>query len=223
MQLARIDDLLRLGPNERIIFEPEAQSPTAVARYIASLANTHGGTLVFGVTGGRNLKGVRSTKTTLATISRAIGLITPTLLIEPQVIPGDNGDLVLLDVPHGYDPPYTTADGHIPIRNGSRTTTATGAQAAELATRALQGAAFISLDNTMTRRDTQRLQAKSAAPTIDLEHIMLKLERLIIANAELARKLDAANSWQSRLTDQLLGAVLGLIVSTLVFYLLGIG
>lgn len=223
MQLARIDDLLRLGPNERIIFEPDAQSPTAVARQIASLANTQGGTIVFGVRGGRKLKGVRNTQTALATISRAVGLITPTVLIEPEVIPSDGGTIVLLDVPHGYDPPYTTADGYIPIRNGSRTTSATSAQAADLAARALNGAALFSLDGSATGRDTQRLQPKSANPTIDLEHIMLKLERLIIANAELARKLDAANSWQSRLTDQLLGAVLGLVVSTLVFYLLGIG
>ena len=222
MQLARIDDLLRLGPNERIILEPDAQSPAAVARQIASLANTQGGTIVFGVHARRKPKGVRNTKATLRTISRALELITPTVLIEPEVISVDGEAVVLLDVPHGYDPPYT-ADGLVPVRHGAKTTSATSVEAAELATRAFHSAALIPLDSASVRRDTQRLHPKSAAPTIDLEHIMLKLERLIIANAELARKLDAANSWQSRLTDQLLGAVLGLVVSTLVFYLLGIG
>ncbi|MDP9312954.1 MAG: ATP-binding protein [Chloroflexota bacterium] len=222
MQLARIDDLLRLGPNERIILEPDADSPAAVARQIASLANTQGGTIVFGVHARRKPKGVRNTKATLRTISRALELITPTVLIEPEVVAVDGGAVVLLDVPHGYDPPYTTADGHVPVRQRSKTTSATAAEAAELAARAIHSAALIPLDPT-SRSDMQRLRPKSAAPMIDLEHILLKLERLIIANAELARKLDAANSWQSRLTDQLLGAVLGLVVSTLVFYLLGIG
>ena len=221
MQLARIDDLLRIGPNERIIFERDTQSPEAVAQLIASLANTQGGTIVFGITPRGRVKGLRDAQAAVTMIGRAADGITPHLLLDPQVVTRGDKQLILLDVPQGSDAPYSTAGGHIPIRVGKRSTTAGPEQAGELARRALRGALLVPLPPE--QRDSQRLVSKSAAPTIDLEHVMLKLERLIIANADLARKLDDANSWRSRIADQLIGAVLGLLVSTAVFYALGIG
>lgn len=221
MQLARIDDLLRIGPNERVIFERDTQSPEAVAQLIAGLANTDGGTVVFGITPRGTVKGLRDTQASLTTIGRASDKITPHLLLDPQLVTCDNKQLILLGVPQGHDAPYTTADGHIPIRMGKRSTTASAQQAGELARRAVRGAVLVPLRGE--QGDSQRLVAKSVAPAVDLDHVILKLERLIIANADLARKLDDANSWKSRIADQLIGAVLGLLVSTAVFYLLGIG
>ncbi len=221
MQLARIDDLLRIGPNERIIFERDTQSPEAVAQLIAGLANTDGGTVVFGITPRGAVRGLRDHQASLTTIGRASDKITPRLLLDPQLVTRDNRQIILLEVPRGRDAPYTTADGHIPIRVGKRNTTASPRQAGELARRAVQGAVLVPLPGE--QREAQRLVAKSVAPAVDLDHVILKLERLIIANADLARKLDDANSWKSRIADQLIGAVLGLLVSTAVFYLLGIG
>lgn len=223
MHAARINDLLRLGPNERIIFEREARSPENIARHIASLANTHGGTIVIGVSDRRAITGVREPRASLAMVSKAAHLVNPAILLEPEVIDANSKQLVVLDVPQGYDTPYTTADGHIPVRSGAKTVFADDQQAAMLARRAITSAALVPIGGTSTDSTTRRMQSKSAAATVDLDHVMLKLERLIIANADLARKLDQSNSWQSRLTDQLIGAVLGMIVSTLVLYLLGIG
>jgi hypothetical protein len=223
MHAARIDDLLRLGPNERIIFEREARSAENMARHIASLANTQGGTIAIGISERRAVTGVRDSQATLAAISRAAQLVNPAILLEPHIIDIDRKQIVVLDVPQGYDTPYTTSDGHIPIRNGATTAFADNQQAALLARRALSGATLVPMGGASADNPTRRMQPKSATVTVDLDHIMLKLERLIIANADLARKLDQSNSWQSRLTDQLIGAILGMIVSTLVLYLLGIG
>lgn len=214
MQSARIHDLLRLGPNERIIFVSDASRPAAIAQCIAGLANAQGGTLVLGVKGRGAIVGVRDAQAAMVAIDTAARRIMPELLLEPQMIELDGNMILALDVPRGVDTPYV-ADGRIVVWNGRRLVAANGVQAAELAQRAVNSAALIPL--------TQRLQSKSAAPAIDLEHILLKLERLIIANAELTHKLDQANSWHSRITDQAIGAVLGLIISTIVLYVLGLG
>lgn len=215
---ARIHDLIRQGPNERIIFAREGLSPRAVARLIASLANSAGGVILFGVRG-RRIVGLRDGRAVLATIARAAQLVMPALLIEPALVQINGRALVALDVPRGLDAPYLTADGQILVRRGPRSVPADAREAAGLAQRSIHAATLLPLSATAA---PHRLQAKSAPPPVDLDHIMLKLERLILANAELARKLDASNSWQSRLIDQLIGVGLGIIASVVLFYLFGI-
>ena len=217
MSAARIHDLIRLGPNERAVFVHHTPAPEIVARLIASLANSAGGVIVFGVQG-RSIVGLRDRQAALSSVAQAAQQVTPALLLEPQIVEADGRELLVLQVPRGLDAPYTTRDGRILVRRGRRSVAADAQQAAELAQRALSSAALMPLQPA-----TGRLQAKSAAPGVDLEHILLKLERLIIANAELARKLDESNSWQSRLIDQLIGAGVGIIVSVVLFYVFGIG
>lgn len=219
MQSARTLDLLRLGPGARVHLESEVPPPQALAAAIVGFANAAGGTLVIGATKRGQVTGVRDARAAAGAVARAAQMINPQLLLEPYVAQVDGRDVVMVDVPRGADAPYASADGRIWVRNGKRLAIADARQAAELAQRAMQAATLLSLQE----RITGRLHAKTAAPTVDLDHIMLKLERLIMANAELARKLDAAGSWRARITDQLIGAVLGLVISGLVFYLLGIG
>ena len=190
MQVARIDDLLRLGPNERIIFERDVPSADGVSKLIASLANTHGGVIVLGLNGRGAGHGLADPRKALSVIGQAAQLLTPSLLLDPDLVEHEGKQLIVLDVPQGNDPPYASADGQLPMRVGKRTQPATPEQAAELARRTLQGAAFVPLASG------QRMQPKSAQVpvTVDLDHIMLKLERLIIANADLARKLDHSSS-----------------------------
>jgi hypothetical protein len=230
MSAARIHDLIRLGPNERAVFVHNTPAPETIARLIASLANTEGGVIVFGVRG-RSIVGLRDRQAALRSVAQAAQQVTPALLLEPQIIEADGQELLVLQTPRGLDAPYTTADGRILVRRGRHTVAADAQQAAELAQRALSSAALVSLPPGASPTGslppgappTGRLQPKSAAPSVDLEHILLKLERLIIANAELARKLDEANSWQSRLLDQVIGAGVGIIVSVVLFYVFGIG
>lgn len=220
MQSAHIHDLIRLGPNERAIFTRDTPAPEHLAPLIASLANTQGGTILLGVRG-RSIVGLRDQQAALSSVAEAARQVLPALLLEPQIVTVDQRELLVLQVPRGQDPPYTSGDGRILVRRGRRSVAVDARQAAELAQRALSSAALVPLQTA--DMPTGRLQAKSAAPTVDLEHILLKLERLIIANAELARKLDEANSWQSRLIDQLIGAGIGIIVSVVLFYVFGIG
>lgn len=218
MQASRIHDLLRLGPNEQIIFLRDVSAADTIAPLIAGLANTRGGTIVFGVKNRKAITGLANAHADLAKVAQAAEQIRPPILLESQIITVDDKDLLLIDVPQGYDTPYTTSDGRILVRNRTRTIPAGNEQAAELARRAVQGAALVSLGAA-----TQRMQPKSVTATVDLDHIMLKLERLIIANAELTHKLEEANSWRNRVTDQVIGAILGLVISLTVFYLLGLG
>ncbi len=220
MDAARIYDLLRLGPNQRIIFARDVPPPGHVARMIVSLANTEGGVILFGVNDHQTIVGLKRVQAALKTITHAAQSVTPPVLIEPQLVAIDGKEIITLEVPQGYNTPYMGPDGGVLVRQTTRIVPANAEQAAELAQRAFAGAALIPL----TERDpARRLQPKQAAPTVDLEHILLKLERLIIANAELTRKLDEANSWQSRITDQVIGAVLGLVISLMMFYLFNVG
>lgn len=229
MSTARIHDLIRLGPNEHTIIVRDVPTPQHIARMISSLANTQGGTILIGVRNDR-IVGLRDRQAALSAVVQAAQQVIPALLLEPQVVEVDGSEVLLLDVPRGHDTPYATADGRILVRRGGHSVAADAQQAAELAQRAISSARLISLPPGAPlvplppgAPPTGRLQPKSVAPAVDLEHIMLKLERLIIANAELARKLDESNSWRSRLIDQVIGAGVGIIVSVVLFYVFGIG
>jgi predicted HTH transcriptional regulator len=218
MQSARIHDLLELGPGERIVFVRDAPAPDEIAALIASLANTQGGTIIVGAQRPQSITGVRDPQAALKRISQGADRVRPALVIDPQIATHDGKTLILLHVPQGYDTPYVGADGRVLVRNARRSVAATPQQAAELAQRAIENAALIPI---FDRETTQRLQRKSVAATIDLDQIIDKLERLIVANAELTRRLDQANSWHARFMDQMIGAAMGFVVSILI-YLIGL-
>ncbi len=218
MQSARIQDLLELGPGERVVFVRDVPAPDDVAALIASLANTRGGTIIFGAQRPASINGVRDPQTALSRISQGVDRIRPALVIEPQITTHAGKTLIVLDVPQGLDTPYIGPDGRVLVRDAHGSVAATPQQAAELAQRAMRNAALIPLFDPET---TQRLQRKTVSATIDLDQIIDKLERLIVANAELTRRLDQANSWQARITDQIIGAALGFVVS-IVIYLIGL-
>lgn len=215
MSSARITDLLRLGPGERIVWQRDMPRPAEIARHIVSFANTRGGTIVFGLAKNGAVEGVSDPKAAQTAVAQAVAEIKPPLLIDAQPIVHDGATLLVVDVPQGQDTPYVTGDGRVLVRSKGKVVGATAAQAAELAQRAVQSAALVPI----APAGTQRLAPKTASPTVDLEHILLKLERLIIANAELTRKLDQSNSWQSRVADQLIGAAIGLVVSVVVYWI----
>jgi len=215
MYSARIADLLRLGPGGYTLFVADVGAPGDIARLIAGLANSDGGTILFGAAASGRVTGIGDTRGALRRIAAAAQRVTPQLLLEPQLATLDGRSLIMLDVPRGADPPYVV-DGQLWVRGRKGVRAADPEQAADLARRALRSATLAPASSS------GRLGAKGPL-SVDLEHILLKLERLIVANAELTRKLEAASSWRARVVDQLVGAVIGLTLSVLVFYLLGIG
>lgn len=214
MHSARIADLLRLGPGGHTLFERDVAASGDVARLIAGLANGDGGTILFGAGEGR-AAGIDHTGGAFRRIAAGAQRVTPPLLLEPQLATLDGRNMILLDVPRGADPPYAV-DGQIWVRGRKGIHAANTEQATDLARRALSSVTLA------PAAGSGRLGAKGPF-SVDLEHILLKLERLIAANAELTRKLEDAGSWRSRIVDQLIGALIGLALSVLVFYLLGIG
>ena len=215
MYTARIADLLRLGPGGHTLFEADVGATNDIARMIAGLANGDGGTILFGADGHGRPAGVGDTRGALRRIAAGAQRVTPHLLLEPRPAKIDGRNLILLDVPRGADPPYAV-DGQLWVRGRKGVRAADPEQAADLARRALRSAMLASTT------PSGRLAAKGPLP-VDLEHILLKLECLIVANAVLTRKLEHANSWHARVVDQLVGAVIGVALSALMFYLLGIG
>ncbi|WP_029215597.1 helix-turn-helix domain-containing protein [Kallotenue papyrolyticum] len=215
MQAGRVEELLRRGADQRTVLLRRVPSPAAIAALIASLANTAGGTLLLGVTDHGRVVGVGDVAGALQRIAQGAALVQPPLIIEPQLLEYAGRMLILIDVPQGQDPPYLGPDGRMLVRVGRRTVAATPAQALALARRGLQAARL------PNRATAARLQAKQAGLTVDLDQIFDKLERLIVANAELTRRLDQANSWRGRVIDQAIGAVLGGGLS-LLLYLFGL-
>lgn len=215
MLSARVEELLRRGADQRAILARRVPTPTAIAGLIASLANSEGGTLIFGATEHGRVVGVRDMAGALQRIAQGVALVQPPLIVEPQLVTQGERTLIVLDVPQGQDPPYLGPDGRILVREARRTRAATPQQAIALARRGLQAA-------TLPRQAAAgRLHSKQATLTVDLDQIFDKLERLIVANAELTRRLDQANSWRGRLVDQAIGAVLGGGLS-LLLYLFGL-
>lgn len=214
MHTARIADLLRLGPGGHALFVADVGASDDVARLIAGLANADGGTLVFGAETSGRVRGVGDVRGGLGRIAAGAQRVTPQLLLEPHLIKHAGRELIALDVQRGADPPYAV-DGQLWVRGRKGVHGADPEQAADLARRALRSATLVPAASAG--------RAAKGPVSVDLEHILLKLERLIVANAELTRKLEAANSWRSRMIDQVVGALIGLALSALMFYLLGIG
>lgn len=214
MQAGGVEELLRRGADQRTVLLRRAPSPAAIAALIASLANSAGGTLIVGARGAGRVRGVGDVASALQRIAQGAALVQPPLIVEPHLLERDGRTLIVVEVPQGQDPPYLGPDGRILVRVGRRTVAATPAQALALARRGLQAA-------RLPNRDAARLHAKQAGLSVDLDQICDKLERLIVANAELTRRLDQANSWRGRVIDQAIGAVLGGGLS-LLLYLFGL-
>lgn len=118
--------LIRGGEDTYLELKVKLSNAERIAQEIVALANTAGGTLIFGVTDQLRVEGVRNpegVQEELAEICRR--QIVPPLIPYLDTISYDNGRrIVVLDI-DGKNPPYRTTDGRFYLRIGDEKREAT--------------------------------------------------------------------------------------------------
>lgn len=112
--------LIRGGEDTYLELKIKLSNPEKIAKGIVALANTDGGTMIFGVTDNLRVEGVRNPEEVQAELVRICREeIYPPLLPLIDNISYDNGRrLVVLDV-EGKRRPYRTRDGRFYLRVGA--------------------------------------------------------------------------------------------------------
>jgi len=123
MQLTTRSELLRLvrgGEDTYLELKVKLSNPDKIAKGIVALANTAGGTMIFGITDQLKIEGVPYPETVLEELTRICREeIFPPLLPLLDCIAFDNGRrVVVLDI-EGKKRPYRTRDGRFYIRIGA--------------------------------------------------------------------------------------------------------
>lgn len=111
--------LIRGGEDTYLELKVKLSNPDKIAKGIVALANTAGGTMIFGVTDGLKIEGVAYPETVQEELARICREeIFPPLLPLIDVMSFDNGRrIVVLDI-EGKRRPYRTKDGRFYIRIG---------------------------------------------------------------------------------------------------------
>lgn len=112
--------LIRGGEDTYLELKIQLSNPDKIAKGIVALANTDGGTMVFGVTDGLKVEGVRYPEEVQAELARICREeIYPPILPLLDCVSFDNGRrIVVLDV-EGRRRPYRTKDGRFYMRFGA--------------------------------------------------------------------------------------------------------
>ena len=112
--------LIRGGEDTYLELKVKLSNPDRIAKGIVALANTDGGTMIFGVTDQLRVEGVRNAEGVMEELARICREeIFPPLLPLLDCISYDNGRrIVVLDI-EGKRRPYRTRDGRFYLRFGA--------------------------------------------------------------------------------------------------------
>lgn len=112
--------LIRGGEDTYLELKVKLSNPERIAQEIVALANTDGGTMVFGVSDQLRVEGVRNPEAVLQELSRLCrDEIYPPILPLIDVVAFDNGRRIVALEVSGADRPYRTADGRFYLRFGA--------------------------------------------------------------------------------------------------------
>ena len=125
--------LIRGGEDTFLEFKVKLSNPERIAQEIIALANTAGGSILFGISDSLRIEGVRNAEAVQDEIVRICREdIYPPLVPFLDIISFDNGRrIVALDV-EGRRPPYRTKEGRFYIRIGSEKREATREELSDL-------------------------------------------------------------------------------------------
>ena len=117
---AELIRLIRGGEDTYLELKVKLSNPDKIAKEIVALANTDGGTLIFGVTDQLRVEGVRNPEGVLEELGRICREeIYPPILPLVDSVSFDNGRrIIVLDV-EGKRRPYRTREGRFYLRFGS--------------------------------------------------------------------------------------------------------
>lgn len=112
--------LIRGGEDTYLELKLQLSNPERIVQEIVALANTGGGTMVFGVTDQLRIEGVRSPETVQEELGRLCREeIYPSLLPFIDIVAFDNGRRIVALEVNGKDKPYRTKEGKFYVRVGA--------------------------------------------------------------------------------------------------------
>ncbi len=107
MNYRDVNLLIEEGEGFSVEFKRRISSPEKIARTIISLANTKGGTILFGVDDDGSIVGVESEKSEIELIEMAGKDFTdPPIQPEIEVVPFDGRDVIVCRVPESRTKPH---------------------------------------------------------------------------------------------------------------------
>ena len=114
-----VKKLLKKGEGERTEFKEHVPPRRVLGKTLCSFANASGGTIVLGVSGDGKVEGVPDAELVARALSRDTAkILSPPTSVSVNVVDVKGKDILLLDVPEGYDKPYTFAR-QIYVRRGN--------------------------------------------------------------------------------------------------------
>jgi ATP-dependent DNA helicase RecG len=115
-----IADLLQQGENASIEFKETWPRVESLAKEIVAFANTHGGTLLLGISDNGEVQGLQDNKNAeqyFANLARNNIIPAIDLSVETRLLEGKK--IVIISIPKGKDKPYQTLNHQFLIRIGS--------------------------------------------------------------------------------------------------------
>jgi len=194
MRVSELRELVRLPESDTLEFKTRLPDLQTVSRLVASLANTKGGNLIVGVREGGEITGLANPERAQRILQSAAQRVSPAVSVQSEVIDLEEKPVLFATIQRGDSPPHLV-DGRAFQRIGDRTVPITSG----------------TLYNNIRERAT------------DGDAVLQELKRLTTVIEQQNEQLVALDGWRSRVTDWVLGGIVGAVVSILLTLLFGVG
>jgi predicted HTH transcriptional regulator len=194
MNVSELRELVRLPESDTLEFKTRLPDLQTVSRLVASLANTKGGYLIVGVREGGEVIGLANPERDQRILDSAAQRVSPAVSVQSEVIDLEDKSILFATIQRSDSPPHLV-DGQAFQRIDDRTVPITSG----------------TLYNNIRERAT------------DVDAVLQEVKRLTTVIEQLNEQLIAAGGWRSRVTDWVLGGIVGAMISILLTLLFGVG
>ena len=195
MKPDELQKLISQPESDTLEFKTNLPDIRTTERLISAFANAKGGTLIIGVKEGGEIVGIDNAKNAQDFFKRAADSILPAVAVETNVINLDGKTILVVSIEEGLEFLHRTKDGVFVQRLGSQIVPITS--------------------------DTIYENVQKHATSID--DVFSEVSRLSQTIEQVNKELIAAKSWRSKISDMVLGGIIGAIISLVFALLLGKG
>ena len=111
MNIHDVKRLIDAGEGFELEFKRKVSSPQKIAKTLSSLANTKGGTILFGVDDDGTIVGIESEKTEIELIEESAEYFcTPSVSVSIKIIPYNHRDVIVVTIEESIDKPHFVVD-----------------------------------------------------------------------------------------------------------------
>ena len=200
MKPEELKELVAKSESEELEFKSSLPNIKLLATLISAFANTKGGKLVVGVRDDGKIVGLKDVKLARSQINRALKAVSPSLEVVTETIGIDDKSVLVATIPMGNKFPYL-AYGEAFSRLGAQTKPITSQF----------------LYSNITKR------AKSVNDYLpQIKYLTEIIETLNNKVITVNDELIAARSWKRKIPDMLVGGVIGIVLSYLIYPALGL-